>query len=133
MLLITLPTQWVGVPPSWRGVKGCNVLLVFAEPPLRQAFHVLMSAPPLPASPPDLKAGTVDDTLSARQLAALMLLMLGSKVATAARETWMALWMAVTITRGNDARLVFLADLLAPACISIIGEALGRGWAGKCP
>jgi hypothetical protein len=27
--------------------------------------------------------------------------------------------------------LVFLADLLAPVCISVIGEALGRCWAGK--
>jgi hypothetical protein len=75
----------------------------------------------------------VDDTLSAKQLVMLMLVMLGSAVATAAREMLMALWMAMTNTRGDGARLVFLADLLATVCISAIGEALGQGWAGKCP
>jgi hypothetical protein len=41
-LLIIMPTLWVGSPPSWRRVKGCNVLCVCAESLLRKALHVLM-------------------------------------------------------------------------------------------
>ncbi|KIZ01165.1 hypothetical protein MNEG_6795 [Monoraphidium neglectum] len=73
----------------------------------------------------DPQASIVDDTLSAKQLVMLMLVMLGSAVATAAREMLMALWMAMTNTRGDGARLVFLADLLATVCISAIGGSDG--------
>jgi hypothetical protein len=40
--------------------------------------------------------------------------MLGSKIKTAPRDMSMALWMSGTIGRGDDARLVFLPDLLKP-------------------
>lgn len=69
-----------------------------------------------------LQEGTVDDTLSYQQMERLMKVMLGSLVAGAMRDKSMASWMAMTIGRGDDARLVFLPDLLVPNHIRVIGE-----------
>lgn len=69
-----------------------------------------------------LQAGTVDDTLSYEQMERLMKVMLGSLAVGAMRDKSMASWMAMTIGRGDDARLVFLPDLLVPTLMRVIGE-----------
>jgi hypothetical protein len=69
-----------------------------------------------------LQIGTVDDTLSPDQLFQLCLTMLGSDKPTAARDLSMALWLTMTIGRGDDARLVFLPDLLPPEVLRVIGR-----------
>lgn len=69
----------------------------------------------------DPQIGTVDDTLSPDQLFQLCLTMLGSDKPTAARDLSMALWLTMTIGRGDDARLVFLPDLLPPEVLRVIG------------
>ncbi len=66
--------------------------------------------------------GSVDDTLTADQLWKLALTMLKSEKSTAERDLSMALWMCNTLGRGDDARLVFLPDLLAPELLRVIGE-----------
>lgn len=64
----------------------------------------------------------MDDTFSYSQLKLVMLVMLSATVATAARDMCMAAWMTMTIGRGDDARLVFLPDLLKPVVMRVIGE-----------
>lgn len=66
--------------------------------------------------------GSVDDTLTPDQLWKLALTMLKSPKATAERDLSIALWMCMTLGRGDDARLVFLPDLLAPEVLRVIGE-----------
>ena len=53
----------------------------------------------------------------------LVLVMLGSSRPSAERDMSMATWMCMTIGRGDDARLVYLADLLPPEHLRVIGEA----------
>jgi hypothetical protein len=67
----------------------------------------------------------VDDTLDFTQLLMLMTVMLGCKKLTALRDMSMATWMTMTLGRGDDARLLFLADLLKPLHIRVIGAELG--------
>jgi hypothetical protein len=61
----------------------------------------------------------------------LMLVMLGCAAAavkrTAVRDMSMATWCAMTIGRGDDARLVFLPDLLKPTKLRIIGAGAATG------
>lgn len=66
--------------------------------------------------------GTIDDTLSFDDLVNLMIVMLASKKRTAARDMSLATWMTMTIGRGDDARLVFLPDLLKPLYLRVLGE-----------
>jgi hypothetical protein len=68
-----------------------------------------------------LQEGTVDDTLDFTQLLVLMTVMLGCTKLTALRDMSMATWMTMTLGRGDDARLLFLADLLKPMHIRVIG------------
>lgn len=89
---------------------------------------VLLYCCPLPCDhvhPPDLhtlQKGTVDDTFTPDQLWQLALTMLASAKPTAERDHSIAVWMAMTIGRGDDARLVFLPDLLPPEIMRVIGE-----------
>lgn len=71
-----------------------------------------------------LQEGTVDDTFSYEDLVNLMIIMLGSQKRIAARDMSMATWMTMTIGRGDDARLVFLPDLLKPLWLRVLGEPL---------
>lgn len=66
--------------------------------------------------------GTVDDTLNNEQMEELMLVMLRSKKPGAERDMSMATWMCMNIGRGDDARLVYMPDLLAPEHLRVIGE-----------
>lgn len=63
----------------------------------------------------------MDDTVTPDQLFQLCLTMLGSDKPTAARNLSMARWLIMTIGRGDDARLVFLPDLLPPEVLRVIG------------
>ena len=71
-----------------------------------------------------MQVGSVDDTLTSDQLWKLALTMLKSKKPTAERDLSIAMWMCNTLGRGDDARLVFLPDLLAPELLRVIGECL---------
>jgi hypothetical protein len=61
-----------------------------------------------------LREGTVNDTVSYVQMQTLCIEMLGSGIHTAPRDMSMATWSSQTIGRGDDARLVFLPDLITP-------------------
>lgn len=64
----------------------------------------------------------MEDTLDAEQIVVVLIKMLGSSKRTAPRDMSMAVWMLMTIGRGDDARLVFLADLLKPVLLRVLGE-----------
>lgn len=77
----------------------------------------------------------MDDTFTPDQLWRLALVMLRSSKATAERDLSLAMWLTMTIGRGDDARLVFLPDLLAPEVMRVIGEKRchavhAEGWGG---
>lgn len=69
-----------------------------------------------------LQAGTMEDTVNPDQLIKVMIVMLGSSRRTACRDMSMALWSCQTIGRSDDARLLFLPDLLPPTLVRVIGE-----------
>lgn len=68
-----------------------------------------------------LQEGTIDDTMNTDQVIRMLYTMLGSERVSAHRDMSMATWMNMTIGRGDDARLVHLADLLKPELIRVIG------------
>jgi hypothetical protein len=57
----------------------------------------------------------------------LAVTMLGSAKASAARDMAMATWCAACIGRGDDARLVFLADLIKPQLLKVLGARAAGG------
>jgi hypothetical protein len=65
--------------------------------------------------------GTIDDTLNTDQVIRLLTTMLGSSRVSAHRDMSICTWMDQTIGRGDDARLVYLPDILKPELISVIG------------
>ena len=56
-----------------------------------------------------------------KELEQLMLVMLRSQRPTAARDMSITSWCAMNIGGGDDARLVFMPDLLPPLLMRIIG------------
>ena len=63
----------------------------------------------------------MDSTLTNQQLMVLMTVMLAAG-ASGLRDMSLATWMTMTIGRGDDARLLFLPDLLKPLPLRVIGE-----------
>ena len=66
------------------------------------------------------------------QMEELMVVMLGSTRSGAARDMSLATWMTMTIGRGDDARLIYLPDLLAPEHLRVIGEDAAAGLYPSC-
>lgn len=74
---------------------------------------------PLAASLP--QDGTGEDTLSLDQLLALASYFLAKGSCDADRNLAMCLLAYTTVMRGDDLRLLFLADLIKPAKMTCIG------------
>ena len=68
-----------------------------------------------------LQEGTVEDTMDMDEVIRVLTAMLGSDRASAPRDMSIATWMDMTIGRGDDARLVYLPDLLKPQLVRVIG------------
>jgi hypothetical protein len=64
----------------------------------------------------------MEDTVNADQMYRLGIVMLGSSKRTAPRDMSMALWSCQTIGRSDDARLLFIPDLLPPVLLRVLGE-----------
>lgn len=64
----------------------------------------------------------MEDTLDADEQARVLIKMLGSSKGSAARDMSMAAWSTQTIGRSDDARLLFLPDLLKPTLVRVLGE-----------
>lgn len=64
----------------------------------------------------------MDDTLDADQALRVLIVMLGSEKASAARDMSMATWSTQTIGRSDDARLLYLPDLLKPVVVRVLGK-----------
>jgi hypothetical protein len=69
----------------------------------------------------DPQANTVEDTFSSEELCRLAVHLLQQETAQAARNLSIFMYMAGTISRHDDANLVFLADLGAPTLMKCIG------------
>jgi hypothetical protein len=73
----------------------------------------------------DPQANTVEDTFSVEELRRLFIHLLQQGTADAARNLSIFTYMAGTISRHDDANLVYLADLGAPTLMACIGRPLG--------
>lgn len=68
-----------------------------------------------------VQEGTVCDTLDNDEVILVLTKMLGSDRQSAPRDMSIATWMDMTIGRGDDARLVYLPDLLKPQLLRVLG------------
>lgn len=75
----------------------------------------------------DPQANTVEDTFSTDELRSMALHLLQQEGADAGRNLSIFLYMAGTVSRHDDANLVYLADLGAPTQITCIGGWVGQG------
>lgn len=68
-----------------------------------------------------VQEGTVCDTMDNDEVIAVLNKMLGSDRPSAPCDMSIATWMDMTIGRGDDARLVYLPDLVKPQLLRVIG------------
>lgn len=68
------------------------------------------------------------DTMDNDEVIAVLTKMLGSDRPSAPCDMSIATWMDMTIGRGDDARLVYLPDLLKPQILRVIGVWPGIQW-----
>jgi hypothetical protein len=66
--------------------------------------------------------GTAEDTLSADQLLALAHYFMAKGSSDMDRNLAMCLWSYATVMRGDDLRLLFMADIIKPVKMTCIGE-----------
>ncbi len=86
----------------------------------RRGARLLLSPPFFP--PRTQQEGTIGDAMDVDEYSLLTLTMLGSGKSSAARDMAMTTWCASNIGRGDDARLVFLPDLIKPQLLRVLGE-----------
>ncbi len=74
-----------------------------------------------PTNGADPHDGTIEDTMTQDQYLHMARTMLGSADRDDARDLAVMLWMMMCAGRGDDARLMFLPDLMAPKILKGIG------------